>query len=344
MGATQQDVAARANVSRALVSLVMRGAPNVSDASREKVLRAAEELGYRPNAFARSLASKEVRTLGVLVNDVANPYFGALFASLSEAARTAGYDILTAPGTRDASREAGLVNTLLEHRVAGLALLSPLMRTSELRRITGAHPTVVVGREVSAAGVDVVTTDEHDAAQRVVAHLHGLGHRRIAHVTGGSNRPATDRANALRRTFGEFGLEPHVVAGGFTEEGGMAGARELLAGPELPTAVVAANDLAALGVIGALREAGLAVPGDLSVVGYDDSQIARLAVVQLTSVRQAIDEFGATAIDTLLRRIADPERDRTVQRLPAQLMERSTVAPPRAEVSPKRRARSGPSR
>lgn len=328
MGATQQDVAARANVSRALVSLVMRGAPNVSDASREKVMRAAADLGYRPNAFARSLASKQVRTIGVLVNDVTNPYFGGLFASLSDAAREAGYDVLTAPGTRDAGREVDLVSTLLEHRVAGLALLSPLMRTSDLRRITGAHPTVVVGREVAAAGVDVVTTDELDAAHRVVSHLHELGHRRIAHVTGGSNRPAVDRANAFRRTMEDFGLQARVVTGAFTEEGGLAGADELLGSGKVPTAVVGANDLAALGVIGALQTAGLVVPDDVSVVGYDDSQIARLSVVQLTSVRQSIETFGATAVETLLQRIADPTRERSVQRIPAELVRRRTVGPP----------------
>lgn len=327
MGPTQQDVARRAKVSRALVSLVMRDAANVSPASRRKVLRAAAELGYRPNAFARSLASKRIHTIGVLVNDVRNPYFGGLYAALAKAAYRAGYDILTAPGTRSASGEVGLVNTLLEHRVAGLALLSPLMPTKDLRSVTAAHPAVIVGREVSLPGVDVVTTDEDQAAMSVIARLHDLGHLDIAHITGGSNRPARDRAAAYRRAMKSFGLTPHEVSGSFTEEGGRAGAARLLAEGTVPTALVAANDLIAVGAIGALHAAGLRVPDDVSVVGYDDSQVAQLELVQLTSVHQPIDEFGEAAIATLVHRIESPDRERTVQRIATRLVSRRTVGP-----------------
>lgn len=326
---TQEDVARHANVSRALVSLVMRNAPNVSDASRRKVQAAATELGYRPNAYARSLASKQVSTLGVFVNDVTNPYFGALYASLANAASAAGYSILTAPGTRTAELEVSLVNTLLEHRVAGLALLSPLMKVAQLRAITASIPTVVIGRDVSIPGVDVVTTDECAAAEQVIAHLFELGHRDIAHLDGGANRAAKDRAAGYRAAMNARGLRPRVVSGSFSEEGGIRGARALLTDPPLPTAVVAANDLSAVGAIGTLRSAGLPVPEHISVVGYDDSQIARLEVVRLTSVRQAIDGFGTAAVATLLARIAAPGRPRTVQRLATELIERDTVAPAR---------------
>ena len=330
MRPTQEDVARRAKVSRALVSLVMRDAPNVSAASRRKVRKAAAELGYRPNAVARSLASKQVRTLGVLVNDVTNPYFGALYASLARAAAQAGYDVLTAPGTRVASREAALVNTLLEHQVAGLALLSPLMRLAELRAITSAHPSVVVGREVSIDAVDVVTTDEKSAACMVIEHLYGLGHRSIAHITGGANQPARDRAAGFRHAMAAHGLEPLVVPGTFSDEGGRRGAERLLASGARPTAVVAANDLNAVGAMGAFSAAGLRVPADISVIGYDDSQIARLDLVRLTSVRQSLEGFGAAAVETLLARIAEPGRPRSVQRLGVRLVERTTVGPPRA--------------
>jgi DNA-binding LacI/PurR family transcriptional regulator len=307
----------------------MRDAPNVSAASRRKVRKAAAELGYRPNAVARSLASKHVRTLGVLVNDVRNPYFGALFASLAQAAAEAGYDILTAPGTRAPSSEGGLINTLLEHQVAGLALLSPLLGTSELRGIVQTHPTVVVGREVGIPGVDVVTTDELAAARTVVDRLLELGHTDIAHITGGGNRPARDRARAFRRAMTERGLEPRVVPGSFTEAGGRQGAERLLADGRCPTALVAANDLIAVGAMGVFRAAGIRVPEDLSVVGYDDSQIARLDLVRLTSVRQAIDQFGTAAVAALVARFADPTRAETVQRLGTVLVERATVGPAR---------------
>jgi DNA-binding LacI/PurR family transcriptional regulator len=329
LGPTQEDVARKARVSRALVSLVMRGEPNVSEQRRRRVLRAAEELGYRPNAYARSLASKRLDTIGVLINDVTNPYFGGVYSSLATAAEDAGFDLLVAPGTRSATKESALVRTLLEHRVAGLALLSPLMPTKELRSLTASWPTVLIGRDTSIAGVDVVTTDEQQAARLVLEHLTAQGHRDIVHITGGSNRPAQDRAKAYRAVMRELGLQPREVAGAFTHEAGQQAAREIAAMTPPPTAVVAANDLIAVGAMGVFESHGLSVPDDISVVGYDDSQIARLDLVQLTSVCQGVDQFGAAAVELLVNRIDDPDTPRLVQRIETTLVERRTTRPPR---------------
>jgi DNA-binding LacI/PurR family transcriptional regulator len=328
VGPTQEDVARRAKVSRALVSLVMRGAPNVSEKRRRRVLRAAEELGYRPNAFARSLASKRVDTIGVLINDVTNPYFGGVYSSLAAAAERTGLDLLVAPGTRAPGKEAALVHTLLEHRVAGLVLLSPLMSAADMRRLTVDVPTVVVGRVTSIAGVDVVTTDERQAATSVISHLTELGHRDIVHITGGSNMAARDRSRAYHEVMEEFGLEPREVPGAFTDAGGERGGRAVLEIRPLPTAVIAANDLIAVGAMGVFRSHGHRVPEDISVVGYDDSQIARLELVQLTSVRQSVHEFGAAAVALLADRIEHPHADRVVQRIPTELVHRHTTWPP----------------
>jgi DNA-binding LacI/PurR family transcriptional regulator len=328
LGPTQEDVAKKAKVSRALVSLVMRGEPNVSETRRRRVLRAAEELGYRPNAYARSLASKRLHTIGVLINDVTNPYFGGVYSSLANAAEEAGFDLLVAPGIRSAEKESALVRTLLEHRVAGLALLSPLMPTKELRSLTTSWPTVLIGRDASLASVDVVTTDEHQAARLVLDHLTGLGHREIVHVTGGSNRPAKDRAKAYRAAMAELGLEPRQVAGAFSHEAGQEAAREILELSPLPTAVIAANDLIAVGAMGVFESRGLRVPDDISVVGYDDSQIAQLDLIQLTSICQGVDHFGSAAIELLLNRIGDPDRPRVVERIETTLVERRTTRPP----------------
>jgi DNA-binding LacI/PurR family transcriptional regulator len=332
LGPTQEDVARKAKVSRALVSLVMRDAPNVSEVRRRRVLRAAEELGYRPNAYARSLASKRLDTIGVLINDVTNPYFGGVYSSLAAAAEGAGFDLLVAPGTRSATRESALVRTLLEHRVAGLALLSPLMPTSELRRLTTAWPTVLIGRDASIAGVDVVTTDERYAARSVLEHLTSLGHRDIVHVTGGNNRAAQDRSRAYRDTMSELGLEPRQVVAAFTHAAGRRAGHEVAAMRPRPTAVVAANDLVAVGAMGAFQSLGLRVPEDVSVVGYDDSQIAQLDQVQLTSVRQPVDQFGDVAVSLLVQRIDEPGAERAVQRLETTLVERRTTSATRPEV------------
>lgn len=327
MGPTQEDVARKAKVSRALVSLVMRGEPNVSEQRRRRVLRAAEELGYRPNAYARSLASKRLSTVGVLINDVTNPYFGGVYSSLAAAAEEAGFDLLVAPGTRSAEKEAPLIRTLLEHRVAGLALMSPMMPTKELRRLTASWPTVLIGRDSSLAGVDVVTTDERQAVGLVLDHLTGLGHRHIVHITGGRNRSAKDRAKAYRSVMAERGLEPREVAGAFSHDAGQTAARKVLEMSPLPTAVIAANDLVAVGAMGVFESSGLRVPEDMSVVGYDDSQIARLDLVRLTSVCQGVAQFGSAAMQLLVDRIEDADRPRTVQRIETTLVERRTTCP-----------------
>jgi DNA-binding LacI/PurR family transcriptional regulator len=328
VGPTQQDVAKKAKVSRALVSLVMRGAPNVSEQRRRRVLRAAEELGYRPNAFARSLASKRIDTIGVLINDVTNPYFGGVYSSLAAAAEAAGFDLLVAPGTRSADKEAALVRTLLEHRVAGLALLSPLMTNKDLRSLTASWPTVLIGRDAALPGVDVVTTDELQAARLVLRHLTELGHRDIVHITGGANRSARDRATGHRTAMRELGLEPCEIPGAFSHEAGQQAAREVLRMSPRPTAVVGANDLVAVGAMGVFESHGLRVPDDISVVGYDDSQIARLDLVQLTSVCQGIDRFGSAAVELLVNRIADATIPRVVERIETTLVERRTTRSP----------------
>jgi DNA-binding LacI/PurR family transcriptional regulator len=330
LGPTQEDVAKKARVSRALVSLVMRGSPNVSEQRRRRVLRAAEELGYRPNAYARSLASKRLHTIGVLINDVTNPYFGGVYSSFAAAAEQAGFDLLVAPGTRSAEKESALVRTLLEHRVAGLALMSPMMPTTELRSLTTSWPTVLIGRDASIASVDVVTTDEHQAARLALGHLTSLGHRDIVHITGGANRSAKDRAKGYRDVMRELGLQPREVAGAFSHEAGQEGAREILAMSPLPTAVVAANDLVAVGAMGVFESHGLHVPDDISVVGYDDSQIARLDLVQLTSICQGVDRFGSAAIELLVKRMDDPDTPRVVERIETTLVERRTTCSARS--------------
>jgi DNA-binding LacI/PurR family transcriptional regulator len=225
--------------------------------------------------------------------------------------------------------EEHLVTTLLEHRVAGLALLTPLMPTRQLQRVCNGWPTVVIGRVVTSPGIDVVTTDEDDAARHLVAYLVGLGHRDIVHISGGDNRPAKDRAAAYRRAMTRAGLTPREVNASFTEQGGQLGGKKVVAMKPLPTAVIAANDLIAVGAMGVFRSAGLRVPDDISVVGYDDSQIAQLDLLQLTSVRQSTQEFGTATISLLTERIHEGRTSGHIRRVPASLIERSTTGPAR---------------
>lgn len=326
---TQVDVAVAAGVSRALVSLVMRDAPSVAPGTRDRVLAAARTLGYRPNALARSLAQGQSRTVGTLIYDVTNPHLGAVYAAFARAADAHGIQLLVANGLRSAAREPDLVDTLLEHQIAGLALLSPTMHEDRIAEIAAATPVVVIGREASVSGIDVVTLDEDLAAQAILGHLTMLGHARIAHITGGrDNRPGLDRAAAYRRAMRRLGLTPIVVPGAFTPDGGAAGARALCALPELPTAVIAGNDLTAVGAMGQFASLGLRVPEDVSVVGYDDSQIARLDLIGLTTIRQPVDWFGELGATMILERMAGRRFGSRIERGEPTLVLRHTTAAP----------------
>lgn len=326
MAATQEDVARKAKVSRALVSLVFRDSPNVSPKSRQKVLKAAEALGYRPNALARSLASKESRTIGVHINDITNPYMASVYAALADAAEQAGYDLLLGAGTGPLSKEAPLVNTLRAHQVCGLILESPFMPTTQLSKLILGVPSVLIGRKEQLPEVDVVTTDEVQAATLVVEHLMSLGHRDIAHISGGRNSSSRARSEGYRRAMQQAGLAPRpVVPGSFDDEGGKIGAETLLAEGKLPTAVIAGNDVIAVGAMGRFRAAGLRIPEDISIVGYDDSQTAQLEIVQLTSVRQDVRAFGESSIELLMDRVAGGHTESVTRLFDAALVVRSTT-------------------
>jgi DNA-binding LacI/PurR family transcriptional regulator len=328
---TMEDVAREAGVSRALVSLVMRAQPNVSAARRARVLEAANRLGYRPNAMARSLASRRTRTVGVILDDLRNPFFAEIAGGVEELASELGYQLLLGAGGRQARRERAALATLLEYRVDGVILVSPRMRAADIAAAAAEVPVVMVGRQVRNIDADFVTIDESHGTRLVLDHLVGLGHRDIAHVDGGTGAGGPQRKAAFLRAMRahRLGARARVVPGDFTEEAGVAAARLLLAEPALPTAVFAANDMVAAGLLGGFDQAGVQVPADISIVGYDNISIAHLAHVSLTTVDQPRTEMGRMALELLLDRI-DNRRPNVVRLVEPTLVVRSTTAPPRA--------------
>ncbi|WP_086867767.1 LacI family DNA-binding transcriptional regulator [Streptomyces viridochromogenes] len=303
---TIRDVADRAGVSKSLVSLVLRGSEQVRPEKREAVLQAVRELGYRPNAAARSLSEQRTRTVGVLLNDLRNPWFVDLLDGLNSLLHDNGLHMLLADARLNRRTGQDPAGPLLDLRVDGLVVVGTLPDPAALAEAAERLPVVVAGaREPAPAGVDVVANDDERGARLVTEHLVGLGHRRIAHIAG-YGAVGELRRRSFEAVMREHGLadEAVVESGDMTEEGGYRATVRLLSGARRPTAVFAVNDICAIGALSAAEESGLRVPRDLSVVGYDNTSIARLRHVWLTTVDNAGYEVGRRAARCLLDRFA----------------------------------------
>jgi DNA-binding LacI/PurR family transcriptional regulator len=322
-----EDVAARVGVSTASVSLVLRGAPGPSAETRERVLAAAAELGYRADRTASLLARRRRHLLGVLL-DVRNPFHAELVEEIHVEAARAGYEVVLATLTRDRDEQRA-VETLLDFRCEALILLGPDAPAASLDRLAAQVPCVAVGVLAGEAAVDVVRSADDVGVDAALEHLIGLGHTEIAFLDGGAGEVAAVRRRGYRRAMRRAGLAARVLAGDHTEEGGIRAGRLLVAGEDRPTAVVASNDRLAVGLMDAFLRAGVAVPGDVSVVGYDDSTLARLAHIDLTSVNQDPAGQARNAVRAAVSRLDEGRTLRSEMVLVPRLIVRGSTAPPR---------------
>lgn len=324
---TIYDVASRAGVSKSLVSLVLRGAPGVSDARRAEILAAISELGYRPSQAATMLASTRPRSIEVLVDDYRNQSFvGTVEGVRSVLAGTDFYLTVTETRLNSVSVAGGAYS---QSSPADGRVLAGEPTQAVLAGWT--VPTVVAGSRLSVpAGADVVATDDAKGSRLACGHLHQLGHRRIGHLSGSSG-PAVQRLAGYEAFCRDQGLEIRAVGvdDGTTEEDGYRSAVDLFGRHPDITAVVAANDVMALGALAAIRERGLSVPGDVSLVGYDNTPLAQSRYLSLTTVDDHSAEVGGAATRALLARLADPAAAQVHQLIAPTLIARSTTGPAR---------------
>jgi DNA-binding LacI/PurR family transcriptional regulator len=324
-----EDVAARVGVSTASVSLVLRGAPGPSAATRERVLAAATELGYRADRAASLLARRRRHLLGVLL-DVRNPFHAELVEEIQVEADRIGYEVVLSTLTR-ARDERRATETLLDFRCEAVILLGPDATEPTLGRLAAQVPAVVVGRHVAAPDVDVVRSADDIGVGAALTHLIELGHERIAFVDGGRGAVAGARRKGYREAMRRSGHGSliEIIPGDHTEEGGGRAGRQIAAATDRPTAVVASNDRCAVGLLDALVRAGLDVPGDISIVGYDDSTLARLAHIDLTTVNQDAPAQAAHAVAAAVSRLDEGRADRREIVLRPHLVVRGSTAAPR---------------
>lgn len=331
--ATMNDVARLAEVSIATVSHVINGTRFVSAERVERVHAAMQQLGYTPDATARSLRVGRTNTIGLVIPDTSNPFFAALARWIEEAAFESGYTTILANSDERPDREHRYVSTLLSKRVDGLILAPSSGDHGRLRKLLNNAPmhVVVVDRDAALPNADVVLYDNAGGSYAATRHLIELGHTCIGCIAGPADATsAAERVKGFRQAIGEAGLSlpgHAIVEADFHFSGGREATARLLATREPFTALVAANDLMAAGAVRALAERGISVPDEVSVIGFDDAPLAEMISPALTTMRQPLQDMAQAAVSLLLSRITGSNGGPPTRRvLPTSLVVRESTA------------------
>lgn len=311
---TQIDVALKAGVSQATVSVVVNNNARIAipDETRQRVFQAIDELGYRPNTLASSLRLGKTQTIGLILPDSANPFFAEVSRSIEAAAFKKNYNLILCNTEENIEKELLYVDVLCSRQVDGIIFVAVGDKTDSLMQVLCKHiPVVMVDRDLSGIEVDAVLMDNHLGGYLATEHLIQLGHRRIGCIFGPSSvNPSARRGEGYLDALKDHDIssdEKLMIRGDFHPHSGMDAARRMLNLPESPTAFFACNDLMAIGALRAIAEAGLHVPEDISLVGFDDIELASYTNPPLTTIAQPIQEAGQKAVDLLLSRIQEPD-------------------------------------
>lgn len=329
MSVTIKEVARLAGVSVATVSRALNETGPVRDDTRERILAIANRLRYVPHGAARSLITNRTSTIGVLLPDLYGEFFSEVIRGIDQTAKRSGYHLLVSSSHSNRS-ELEAAFRAMRGRVDGLVVMTPDIDAETLEaNLPSTLPVVLLNCRVDGQNYDSISVDNDGGAYAVVRHLIDLGHRRIALISGGSrNQDASARLGGYREAMQVLGgaWAPELeVEGAFTERTGYAAIERLLALDARPTAVFASNDSMAIGALSALGEAGVRVPADIAVVGFDDIPIARFVTPSLTSVHVPIADLGARGMARLLEALAQGDsRQRRHETLPARLVVRAS--------------------
>jgi DNA-binding LacI/PurR family transcriptional regulator len=337
-----KDVARAAGVSTATVSHVINNSRFVSAETRACVLDAIERCNYYPNAHARSLASGRSQMLGLLISDITNPFFPELVKSIEAAAYEHGYDVVLSNTNYESERTSHYVRRLIERKVVGVALMTSELDMALVDELASKHVSVVfLDLDAPGANMSNLCIEYELGIDEAVRHLAALGHKRLAFISGPARlRSAIKRRDAFMRSVRAHlpdAPKPVILEGDFKLEGGRRAAQQLLAARQRPTAVMAANDMMAFGAMQAFQAAGLQLPADISLIGFDDIAFAALSNPPLTTIRLPRAELGQRAVEALLATFEHPERMGVELRVPTFLVERSSTAP----VAAQRKASAG---
>ncbi|MET3134527.1 LacI family transcriptional regulator [Oxalobacteraceae bacterium GrIS 1.11] len=330
--ATMKQVAQQAGVSTSTVSHVLNNTRVVSEDVRARVLAVINDLRYVPSAVARSLKNDRTHTIGMVVPNNSNPYFAELIRAIEDASFKLGYNIILCNCYDDASKQVAQLRVLMEKRIDGLILVSSGSDGELTRFLAGDRlPTVLVDREIAGVGADFIESDHERGGYLATQYLLELGHRAIACVSGPKDLlPSRERVAGYLRALREAGLRLRLnwlVHSDFTSQGGYGAFQQLLALPERPTAVFVSNDLMAIGGICAASEAGVHIPSQLSVLGYDDIALAAFSNPPLSSIAQPKQEIGALTARVLVERMRNPDLPLRRERLQPTLVVRKSTGP-----------------
>ncbi len=332
-------VAREAQVSTATVSRVMNGSTTVEITLAQRVRDVANRLGYVPNTQARALGSGRSRLFGVLISDITNPFFPELVQGFEEKAFELGYETLIGSTRRDPEHMNQCIRRMLERKVDGVAIMTFGIEAPLLDRLSGKGiPMVFVDVGPLGPGVSTITVNYHTGINEAVQHLAVLGHRRIAFIAGPrSQHSSLARETAFRESMTRIGVkqpESYVVEADHTVEGGMTAMSGLAELNEVPTAIVCSNDMTAIGVMHTAFRIGLQIPGDLSVIGFDDIHIARYTLPPLTSIRMSPRQLASSAVLLLKAHVDQPEGSgQSCTEVNTHLVIRETTDIPRGSLS-----------